>query len=188
MKSNKLYLLVAGLLLAVLLSACGDNTPTPTTTSAPAAAPTTAPAPTKAATTAAATTAVTTAAATTAATTAAATTMPAMAMTTAAATTTAVATTSAAATTASAEAKTMNITIQDFKFAPDTLTIPVGTKVIWTNKDTSSHTVTGDSAKTLDSPLIKPNDKFEFTFTQAGTFEYHCEPHPFMKAKIVVTA
>lgn len=83
---------------------------------------------------------------------------------------------------------TENITINNFAFSPNILTVTVGTKVVWTNKQDVSHTVTSDTGKTLDSPLIKPTTTFEFTFKDAGTFDYHCEPHPNMKAKIVVMA
>ena len=89
---------------------------------------------------------------------------------------------------AQAAPPTMNITIQGFAFSPATMTIPVGTKVIWTNKDSVAHTVTSDSGGVLNSALIPQNTTFEFTFTTAGTFSYHCTPHPNMKANIIVTA
>ncbi len=82
----------------------------------------------------------------------------------------------------------VTIEIKDFKFGPDTVTVPVGSKVIWTNKDSVSHTVTSDTAGMFGSELLKQNSTFEFTFTKAGTFEFHCEPHPFMKGKVVVQA
>ncbi len=186
-KSKPLYLLLASLLLTVLVSACGDPTATAVpaaTAAATTAAATTAARTSAAATTAAATTAMvaTTAAATTAAATTAAamTAMPGM---TSAAATTAGATTAAAG---AAATGTINITIQDFKFAPDTMMVKVGTKVIWTNKDSSAHTVTEDK-NAFTSELIKQNATYEYTFTKAGTFSYFCQPHPFMKGKIVVT-
>src|SRR5206468_4126059 len=65
-------------------------------------------------------------------------------------TTMAAMTTGSAMTTPAAAAptsgKVMEINIADFKFAPDTLTIPAGTKVIWTNKDSTAHTVTSDNS------------------------------------------
>ncbi|OJV98368.1 MAG: hypothetical protein BGO39_16255 [Chloroflexi bacterium 54-19] len=111
------------------------------------------------------------------------------AMTTSAAMTTSTAMTTAAMTSGSgsSNSKTMEINIDNFSFMPDTLTIPVGTKVIWTNKDSVGHTVTSDdSGGPLKSPLIDQGKTFEFTFDKAGTYSYHCEPHPFMKGKIIV--
>jgi amicyanin len=82
----------------------------------------------------------------------------------------------------------MEISITNFSFSPDTITIPVGTKVTWTNKDSVGHTVTSDdTGGVLKSPLIEQNKTFEYTFDKAGTYAYHCTPHPFMKAKIIVT-
>jgi amicyanin len=87
-----------------------------------------------------------------------------------------------------ASGKVMQVTIADFKFAPESLTIPVGTKVIWTNNDSVSHTVTGDdTGSPLKSDLIPQGKTFEYTFSKAGTYAYHCTPHPFMKATIIVT-
>lgn len=200
MKLNKAIGFLAILAVLILtLAACGDNSPT----TGPVAAPTTAAMTSAAATTAAmtSTAAMTTAAMTTpAATTAAMTSMAAMttaAPTTAAMTsmtamtsmaaTSAAATSSAATTQAAAGGKAMEITISDFNYMPDTLTVPVGTKVTWINKDSVAHTVTSDdSGGPLKSSLIDQNKTFEYTFDKAGTYAYHCEPHPFMKAKIVV--
>lgn len=171
------------LLVSLVLAACGDNTSTPN--SAPAAAPTTAAPTTAAMTTGAVIT--TSAAMTTAASTAAMTPGASMAaMTPSAAMTTGAAITTSAAMASSG--KEMQITISDFKFAPDTITIPVGTKVIWTNKDSVGHTVTGDDTSgPLKADLIPQGKTFEYTFDKAGTYAYHCTPHPFMKATIIVT-
>ncbi len=81
----------------------------------------------------------------------------------------------------------MQIDIQGFAFNPDTLTIPAGTKVTWTNKDSATHTVTSDTGAFSSNNL--PNGaSFSFTFNQAGTFAYHCAIHPRMVAAITVTA
>jgi plastocyanin len=81
----------------------------------------------------------------------------------------------------------MEVSIENFSFSPADLKIPVGTKVVWTNKDTTAHTVTSDN-KLLNSKLLEQGQKFEFTFNEAGTVEYYCVPHPFMKGKITVTS
>lgn len=77
--------------------------------------------------------------------------------------------------------------IENFSFQPITRNIKVGMKVIWTNKDSVSHTVTSDSGSLLDSGLIAPGTTFSFIFTEPGTYSYHCVPHPSMKGSIIVT-
>jgi plastocyanin len=78
------------------------------------------------------------------------------------------------------------VSIANFAFSPDTLTVKAGTTVMWTNHDTTAHTVTADD-KSFDSGNLQPGQSFSFMFTQAGTFSYHCSIHPNMKATIVVT-
>jgi plastocyanin len=82
------------------------------------------------------------------------------------------------------------VTIQDFSYAPSAVTIKVGSTVQWINKGPSSHTTVSDvglwNSGTLSAPGVS-NDpyggnsaggSFTFTFTQAGTFTYHCSLHP----------
>ena len=73
----------------------------------------------------------------------------------------------------------------NFAFSPLTLTVKTGTKVTWTNKDTVTHTVTDDKGA-FNSGLLTPGNSFSFTFTQAGTYSYHCNIHHSMMATIVV--
>jgi amicyanin len=77
-----------------------------------------------------------------------------------------------------------------FAFSPASLTIKVGTTVTWKNTTAVGHTVTSDDGKSFDSgtsnPIAPQTGTFSFTFTTAGTFKYHCEIHPFMKATIIV--
>jgi plastocyanin len=77
------------------------------------------------------------------------------------------------------------IEIDNFAFTPATITIPVGTQVTWTNKDDITHNVVSTD-KTIKSKALDTNDKFTFTFTQAGTFSYVCSIHPRMKGTVVV--
>lgn len=79
------------------------------------------------------------------------------------------------------------VNIMNFSFQPTTLTIPVGTTVVWTNRDSTSHTVTSDTG-VWDSGILMTGKTFSFTFAQAGTFAYHCNIHPNMHGTIVVTA
>jgi len=69
-------------------------------------------------------------------------------------------------------------------YDPEILDITVGTTVAWDNADTTVHTVTsGKSPETdgiFDSEMMSAGDIFEFTFTEAGTFDYFCAFHPWM--------
>lgn len=78
-----------------------------------------------------------------------------------------------------------SITIANFAFAPATLTVKVGTKVTWTNNDSATHTVTALQGA-FDSGDLPTGQSFSFTFTKAGTYNYHCAIHASMTATIVV--
>jgi plastocyanin len=78
------------------------------------------------------------------------------------------------------------IAIQNFAFMPAPLTVPVGTAVMWTNRDSATHTTTSDTGL-WDSGMLATGKSFSFTFAQAGTFAYHCAIHPNMHGTIVVT-
>jgi plastocyanin len=64
--------------------------------------------------------------------------------------------------------------------------VPVGTTVVVTNTDSTQHTWTALDG-TFDSGALGEGDTFEFTFTEAGTFDYRCNFHPSMTGTIVVT-
>lgn len=89
-----------------------------------------------------------------------------------------------AADTATAEG--VSITIADFAFSPQTIEIPVGTTVTWTNNDVTQHTATAKDG-TWDSGILGQGDTFSFTFDTAGTYDYICSLHPNMTGQIVVT-
>ena len=73
-----------------------------------------------------------------------------------------------------------------FGFNPSTLTIRVGTIVIWKNVSSVPHTVTSDDGQSFDSGNIAVGGTFRFMFKNTGTFSYHCNIHPYMRATIVV--
>ena len=77
------------------------------------------------------------------------------------------------------------IEIRGFAFAPNAVTVPVGTTLTWTNKDSEPHTVfTTDKA--IASKALDTDNQFAFTFTVSGTYSYHCSLHPYMTATVVV--
>jgi plastocyanin len=76
-----------------------------------------------------------------------------------------------------------SVIIENFAFSPASLTIEKGKTVTWTNEDSAPHTIKSD---TFNSGTLNTGDKFQFTFNNAGTFDYSCGIHPSMKAKIIV--
>jgi plastocyanin len=77
------------------------------------------------------------------------------------------------------------VQIDNFSFTPQTLTVSVGTKVTWVNKDDVPHTVTSTD-KTFKSKALDTGDKFDYTFSTAGTNNYFCSLHPHMTGKVIV--
>ena len=79
------------------------------------------------------------------------------------------------------------VTIDNFAFDPQVLTISPGTKVTWLNRDDVPHTATSsDSPPKFNSKAIDTDEKFSYVFTQPGTYPYFCAVHPKMTGKIVV--
>jgi plastocyanin len=77
--------------------------------------------------------------------------------------------------------------IDNFTFAPQTLTVRPGTKVTWVNHDDVPHTVTSTARpRLLDSKAMDTDDTFSFVFDKAGTYSYFCAVHPHMTGQIIV--
>ncbi len=79
------------------------------------------------------------------------------------------------------------VNIASFAFSPANKTIKVGDKVTWTNNDNTAHTVTSDDDGFTSSGNLAQGAKYEFTFTVAGSYPYHCALHPAMTGTITVT-
>jgi plastocyanin len=69
-------------------------------------------------------------------------------------------------------------------FAPATLTVAKGATVVFVNDDTAPHTVPARSGG-VDSGVLDPGKQFRLTATES--FDYFCQIHPSMTAKIAVT-
>src|SRR5215216_4202230 len=80
----------------------------------------------------------------------------------------------------------MTVSIQDFFFDPDQLSVAPGTTVTWVNEGQAPHTTTADDG-TWDSGTLQPGEDFSFTFDQQGTYTYHCSIHPDMTASVKVS-
>jgi len=86
---------------------------------------------------------------------------------------------------AASPAPAVDLDITKFKFAPKEITIAPGTKIIWTNRDETPHTVTSND-KSFASKGLDTDDKFEHTFASEGDFSYFCTVHPFMTGVVHV--
>jgi len=78
------------------------------------------------------------------------------------------------------------VEIEDFAYNPATLTINVGERVEWRNRDSVGHSVTSDSGSELSSGMLSLDQTYSHTFNTAGTYSYHCIPHPNMKGTVIV--
>jgi amicyanin len=79
------------------------------------------------------------------------------------------------------------ISIDNFTFNPQKLTVKAGTTVTWTNKDDIPHAIAA-VAKQFKSKVLDTDNSFSFTFTTPGSYDYFCSLHPHMTGTIVVEA
>ena len=77
------------------------------------------------------------------------------------------------------------VKIDNYVFGPQTVTVPVGTTVTWTNVDDIPHTAVSTDG-VFKSKVMDTDEKFSYTFTKAGTYSYYCSVHPKMTGKVVV--
>jgi plastocyanin len=84
-----------------------------------------------------------------------------------------------------AHAAASDVVIDQFAFTPQQLTVKAGTTVTWINEDDTPHTV-ASSGQLFKSKALDSEDKFSFTFTTPGSYEYFCSLHPHMTGMIVV--
>ena len=87
---------------------------------------------------------------------------------------------------APARAKQHRVIIDNVRFTPREIRVKKGDTVVWVNNDDRAHTVTADDRKSFRSGNLNSGDTFDHTFDKAGTYKYHCDYHPRMKATVVV--
>lgn len=69
-----------------------------------------------------------------------------------------------------------------YAFEPNEITIQSGDTVTWVNAQDDMHNVMSESlpkgVKPFESPMLeKKGQKWSHTFTQSGTYAFHCHPH-----------
>jgi plastocyanin len=77
------------------------------------------------------------------------------------------------------------VKIDNFSFGPQTITVPVGATVTWTNRDDIPHTSVSTEG-VFKSKVLDTDEKFSYTFAKAGTYAYYCTIHPKMTGQVVV--
>ncbi len=73
-------------------------------------------------------------------------------------------------------------------YSPDVIHVVIGVNntVTWTNNDQVTHTVSAIDGS-FDSGLLQPGQIFVETFDTPGTYQYHCQIHPWMNGTVIVT-
>ena len=80
------------------------------------------------------------------------------------------------AATTSADDKTVVVQLGEHFFDPSSITVKVGTTVIWRNNGQQVHDIHARDGS-FNSPLLNPGNTFTFTFTKPGLYPYYCIPH-----------
>lgn len=83
-----------------------------------------------------------------------------------------------------AKGTTHTIVMDGVKYTPANLTVKVGDRVTWVNKDPFPHTAT--SPGHFDSKDIPADGKWTYVAKKAGTYDYICIYHPNMKGTLKV--
>jgi len=86
---------------------------------------------------------------------------------------------------ANPSAAVVEVTIDNFSFGPQSVTVPIGATVTWINRDDIPHTVVSTDG-VFKSKVRDTDEKFSFTFAKAGTYPYFCSVHPKMTGQVVV--
>ena len=80
---------------------------------------------------------------------------------------------------------TYDVSMQNSKFTPATITVAVNSTVKWTNNDSYNHNVKSNDG-TFQSPTLAGGATYTHTFTTAGTYNYVCTFHSGMTGTVVV--
>ena len=76
------------------------------------------------------------------------------------------------------------ITIKNFAFDPDSITVKPGSTVRWLNHDSVPHRIL--FADGADSNVLASSQSWSRKFDQTGTYDYACTIHPAMQGTVIV--
>ena len=86
-------------------------------------------------------------------------------------------------------AKAVTVDVRDFKFGPPAVTVSVGARVTFVNRDKAPHTAQtdlGSRSAEFDTGRLERGDRRSVTLRDPGRFGYFCALHPFMKGTVRV--
>ncbi|GGF79808.1 hypothetical protein GCM10011402_35530 [Paracoccus acridae] len=82
------------------------------------------------------------------------------------------------------------VNIAKMKYQTPELTIKTGDTVYWINNEVMPHNVAFKKGVVDEGEfrgdMLGKDEAYAITFNEAGTFDYFCTPHPFMRAKVIV--
>ena len=93
----------------------------------------------------------------------------------------------AAASGAAAGQAANEVTIDNFAFTPKIVSVRVGSKLTWRNRDDVPHKIQSTDNRFAGSPLLDTRAQYTAGFPESGEFPYFCSLHPVMQGKVVVT-
>jgi plastocyanin len=85
-----------------------------------------------------------------------------------------------------ARAGHVSVTITNYTYTPDHLTVKAGTTITFVNHDSTAHTATSDTAGVFDTGTVAPGGRRSVTLSKRGSESYHCAFHAFMTGSITV--
>jgi plastocyanin len=87
-------------------------------------------------------------------------------------------------TASSSKGSSAKVTIRDFSFTPNVITVKPGTTVTWTNEGQTGHTVKGTGF--FSGKALGHGAKYSFRFSKTGLYAYLCTLHPTLMHGTVV--
>ena len=84
-----------------------------------------------------------------------------------------------------AQTSTHTVTMENIQFNPRELTVHLGDRIVWVNKDLVPHTATAND-KSFDSGSVAADASWSYVAKKKGEYPYTCTFHPTMKGKLTV--
>ena len=79
------------------------------------------------------------------------------------------------------------VVVEDVYYWTDTVKVTAGDVVEWVNRDIIDHTVSFEGRKGRRlSGKLKAKGTYAVRFDSAGVYQYYCDPHPTMRAVVLV--